>query len=123
VVMVTWYRRFVALGSPGLEESVSVAAPVRTCTGGHSKLAGKAGAPGAADALALEPAEVNQSGIAGIDIEGIEGSEEQPARSGINTAEAVHKLPRGNLNPDTPTPHMPPRLGPQWLTPSKSAAL
>jgi len=50
---------------------------------------------------------VNQSGIAGIDIEGMEGSDEQPASSGISKADAVHKLPRGNLKADTPTPHMP----------------
>jgi hypothetical protein len=87
--------------------SVSVAAPVRTCTDGHSKFDGRVSAPAAADALALEPDDVNQSGIDGIETEGIEGSEEQPASSGISTADTVHKLPRGNFNPDTPTPHMP----------------
>jgi hypothetical protein len=78
---------------------------VRTCTDGHSKFAGRLGAPGTADALALEPAEVNQAGMDGID--GIEGSDEQPASNGISTAGAANKIPRGILNPDTPTPHMP----------------
>jgi hypothetical protein len=50
---------------------------------------------------------VNQSGIVGIDTEGMEGSEEQPASSGISKADAMHKPPRENLKPDTPTPHMP----------------
>src|SRR6266853_4569234 len=91
-----------AVGSAGLLEDVSVDAPVRTCTGGHSKSGGSVGAPGAADALALEPLEVNHDGS-----DGIEGIAEQPPSSGIARASAVIRPRRGKRNSDTPTPRTP----------------
>jgi hypothetical protein len=94
----------MALGSAGLAEDVNVEAPLRTCTGGQSKLAGNGGTPVAADALALAPLELNQSGRDGTD--GIEGSDEQPVSSAINRAGAANTPPRGNLASVTPTPHM-----------------
>src|SRR5471030_2559110 len=111
-----------AVGSAGLPDDVSVAAPVRTCTGGHSKLGGSDGAPGAADALAFEPLELNHAGIEGMEgMEGIEGSAEQPPSSGTARANAVVKPRRGKWNSDKPThaPHdkIHPGLGPEWLTP------
>src|SRR5205814_1727269 len=92
-----------AVGSAGLPEDVSVAAPVRTCTGGHSKSGGNVSAP-AADALALEPLEVNHDGSDGID-----GIAEQPPSSGTARASAVIRPRRGKQNSDTPTPRTPHR--------------
>src|SRR5947207_8213402 len=95
-----------AVGSAGLPEDVSVAAPVRTCTDGHSKSGGRVGPP--ADALALEPLEVNHDGSDGIEIEGIA---EQPPSSGTTKASVGIKPRRGKRNSDTPTPpRNPPRL-------------
>src|SRR3954467_13219926 len=97
-----------AVGSAGLLEDVSVAAPVRTCTDGHSKSGGRLKA---ADALAL-PAEAPPRTDA-FDHQSGNEDEEQPASIGPSRANAVVRPRHGKRNSDTPTPRTPQRNPPR----------
>ena len=79
-----------------MEEFVSVAAPCRTCTGGHSKLAGR---DGVADALASVPDLLDPN----ID-ENVDDPEEHAPSNGPSMASAAIRLRRKTWNSDTPTP-------------------
>src|SRR5215213_101886 len=94
---------FRAVGSAGLPEDVSVDAPVRTCTGGHSKSGGRTGPP-AADALALLAVPAS---FASAPKESGNEDDEQPASIGPSSANAVISPRRGKRNSDTPTPRTP----------------
>src|ERR1043165_1444238 len=96
-----------AVGSAGLLDDVSVLAPVRTCTGGHSKSGGNAGAPGTADALALPPGMVPASFASDPKESGNEDAE-QPASTGLSRANAIARAPAGKPSSDKPT-HRTPR--------------
>src|SRR3954469_8070335 len=98
-----------AVGSAGFPEDVSVAAPVRTCTGGHSKLAGNVRA--AADALAF-PA-VAPLRRAADDHQSGNEDDEQPASTGLSRANVMVRPRHGKQNSDTPTPRTPRRNPPQ----------
>jgi hypothetical protein len=83
--MPTWYRRPVAVGSPVSADDVSVDAPERTLTGGHSKFDGRAMA-GVAAAFALAAVLLLDPNIEEND--GRDG-DAQPASSGPKTRAAI----------------------------------
>src|SRR5579862_8526443 len=98
-----------AVGSAGSPEDVSVAAPVRTWTGGHSKSGGSVGAPGttdAADALALPPGMVPAS-FASAPKESGNDDDEQSASVRLSNANAAISPRCGKRNSVTPTPRTP----------------
>src|SRR6266478_7792645 len=92
-----------AVGSAGLPEDVSVAAPVRTCTDGHSKSGGRVGPP-AADALALLAVPAS---FANDPQESLSWDCVHPPSTGPDRASAAIRPRHGKRNSDTPThaPH------------------
>src|SRR3954451_5478493 len=95
-----------AVGSAGLVGDVSVDAPVRTCTGGHSKSGGRVGP---ADALALLPSVVPAS-FANEPQESVSWDAEQPPSTGPIRASAIR--PQREIRySGTPT-HTPPHQNP-----------
>src|SRR3954468_14512865 len=100
---------FRAVGSAGLLEDVSVAAPVRTCTRGHSKSGGRVGPP-AADALASPAVPAS---LANAPQESESWDCVQPPSTGPIRANAATRPRHGKPDSNTPTPHTRRRNPPQ----------